>query len=438
MKPDDPDAVFAAIRGADPETMSRDQLAVHVAHLQRMRSWFDAEEVRSVRRARQLQAEGRSESPESMTTRNGKQSSKHSRTITERSSVCDELPDVEAALTAGAVSAGHVDAIAVATRSLSDEARGEFNDMQTELVAEAGRSSVDAFTRSVKDLARSITARHQSGSDVDELAAQRAASKMKRWVDKQTGMHHTHLELDPLRDAKLHSAVNAELARARAVAGTARVPWDQMLVDAFVNTISGDPSSDTTGAAGQVSDRGSAAGSDAVVPMERGRVDRVPEVTVLIDYERLTRCAEGAGLCETDNGVPLPVATVRRLCCDAEVLPVVLGGNGEVLDAGRSARTATRPQRRALRAMHRGCAHPDCTIGFNACRIHHVIWWWEHDGPTDIDNLLPLCERHHHDVHEGGWTLTMTPDRVARWLRPDGTVFHEGTTVDRLPDQLAG
>lgn len=429
MQPDDPSALVVMIQGADPEAMSREKLAVHVTHLQRLRSWVDAEEVRAVRRTRALQAEGRSESPESVTTRSGKQSAKSSRTIAERAEVCDRLREVEAALTTGAVSAGHVDAIALATRRLSDEARAEFNDMQTELVAEAERSSVDAFARSVKDLAKSITARRQSGSDVDELEAQRKASKVSRWVDKQTGMHHTHLELDPLRDAKLHSAVNAELARARAVAGNSRVPWDQMLVDAFVDTVSGDVTEMAPGTSDAASES-AAAGPPA-------RVDRVPEVTVLISYDRLSGCAEDAGICETENGVPLPVATVRRLCCDAEVLPAVLSGEGEVLDAGRSVRTATRPQRRALRSMHRGCAHPDCTVGFDACRIHHVTWWWDHHGPTDIDNLLPLCERHHHDVHEGGWTLTMTPDRVARWLRPDRTLFREGSTIDRGPDQLA-
>ena len=128
---------------------------------------------------------------------------------------------------------------------------------------------------------------------------------------------------------------------------------------------------------------------------------------------------------------------MRRLLCDCEVLPVVLDGCGEVLDEGRSKRTATRRQRRALRAMHRTCAHPDCTVGFGACRIHHVRWWSEHTGPTDIDNLLPLCERHHHLVHEGGWTLTMTPDRVATWLLPDGTRYHHGTTIDRAPNGVA-
>jgi hypothetical protein len=40
-------------------------------------------------------------------------------------------------------------------------------------------------------------------------------------------------------------------------------------------------------------------------------------------------------------------------------------------------------------------------------------------------------------VHEGGWTLTITPDRIATWTRPDRTVFHTGSTIDRAPDGVA-
>jgi hypothetical protein len=128
----------------------------------------------------------------------------------------------------------------------------------------------------------------------------------------------------------------------------------------------------------------------------------VPEISVLTDLDTLMSGWHAHSICETDDGVALPVETVRRMCCDAEILPIVLGGAGEVLDVGRARRTATRAQRRALRAMHRTCAHPDCTVVFSACDIHHVAWWGRDDGPTDIDNLLPVCERHHHLIHEGG------------------------------------
>jgi hypothetical protein len=84
--------------------------------------------------------------------------------------------------------------------------------------------------------------------------------------------------------------------------------------------------------------------------------------------------------------------------------------------------------------MHRTCGHPDCTVKFSACRIHHIKWWWKDLGRTDIDNLLPLCEKHHHLVHEGGWNLTMTPDRVTTWTRPDCVVAYTGSSIDRAPN----
>ena len=112
------------------------------------------------------------------------------------------------------------------------------------------------------------------------------------------------------------------------------------------------------------------------------------------------------------------------------MVPIVLGGDGEVLDVGRQRRLATRAQRRALRAMYRSCAHPSCTVPFDSCRIHHVIYW-ERGGTSNLDNLLPLCERHHHLVHEGGWTLQLFPDRRTTWRTPDGTVWFDGITTDR-------
>ena len=31
----------------------------------------------------------------------------------------------------------------------------------------------------------------------------------------------------------------------------------------------------------------------------------------------------------------------------------------------------------------------------------------------------------------------MTPDRIATWTRPDGIIFHTGTTIDRAPNGVA-
>ena len=226
---------------------------------------------------------------------------------------------------------------------------------------------------------------------------------MKRWVDRDTGMCHTHLELDPVRDRTLWAAIRHQLARLRQIDGNRRTPWAQLEIDAVIAATSGG-----TGA------------------------ERVPEITVLIDHRTLLDAAHAHTMCETDSGVPLPISTVRRWCCDADIIPVVLGSSGEVLDVGRASRTATRAQRRAIRAMHRTCVHPDCTVTVEQCKIHHIVPWAQ-GGRTDMGNLVPACETHHHLVHEGGWTLHLDADRNATWTRPDGTRYHTGPTTDRTP-----
>jgi hypothetical protein len=429
MNTDSTDAAWAAARAGVPDDMSRDELVGLLGNVRVARSWLDAAELRAARRVRELQSVGQAEPADSMIANTGGRSGREARSITDRDELCEEMPAVEDALADGEITAGYVDAMAKAVLGLPEAVRGEFAAMADQLLARAERLSLDAFGRECRQLARHLTARAHAADGVDgvdELAALRAASKVTRWVDRDTGMHHTHLELDPIRDAKLHSAAQTEVARLRTATGSKDLDWTQLQLDAFVNTIAGiaTPAADTE--------------SDSTTkrcncgrPADRMTVDRVPEITALVSYDWLIGQADN-GICETENGEPLPISTIRRLCCDAEIIPTMLDGDSEVLDEGRSKRTASRPQRRALRAMHRGCAHPDCNIGFDACRIHHIRWWWRDLGRTDLDNLLPLCERHHHLVHQGGWTLTMTPDRISTWQQPDGTTHHHGPTIDRI------
>ncbi|MDQ3738290.1 MAG: HNH endonuclease, partial [Actinomycetota bacterium] len=186
--------------------------------------------------------------------------------------------------------------------------------------------------------------------------------------------------------------------------------------------------------------------SDQRVPLERVEAQamvelvtgarsvdrRVPEVSVLIDYHTLLNGLHDQSLCELSDGTPLPVGTVRRLACEATIIPICLGGDSERVDVGREQRLANRAQRRALRAMYRHCGYPGCDVAFDRCDIHHVDAW-ERFGPTNLDNLIPLCVRHHHTVHEGGWTLILDPDRTITLHRPDSTTAFRGDTTNRKP-----
>lgn len=411
-----PAAAFAAVRAADPDAMSRDELGEHLQRLRAVRAWVDAAEIRATRRSRQLAADGKAGSAEAANVRAGQRSSREARAVSDRADVCDSMPQFESLLNDGAVSAGHVDAVARAANKLDDVGRERLASSAADYADQATRSSVDAFERAMAAEARRIAAATASDAAETELESQRKRSEVKRWTDKVTGMCHTHLELDPLRDAEVWAAIDAQLAADRAADGNANTPWSELRVQAAVNAIK---------------NCGGTAGTSGPAR---------PEVGVLVSYEVLAGAAASSDhdvVCETVGGRPLPASTVRRLCCEASVFPVVLGGNGEALDVGRTRRTATRAQRHALAAMHRTCGHPDCTVSIDACRAHHVRFWTKHLGPTDLSNLLPLCERHHHLVHEGGWSVSMTPDRVTTWTRPDGSVYLSETTTDRIEQVVA-
>ncbi len=97
---------------------------------------------------------------------------------------------------------------------------------------------------------------------------------------------------------------------------------------------------------------------------------------------------------------------------------------------GRESRVANRQQRRALRVMYRGCAIPGCEARFADCDIHHLLWF-RRLGLTDIDNLLPICHRHHHSVHEGGSHLALDTRRNLTITYPDGNIQTTGPPKTR-------
>ncbi len=136
--------------------------------------------------------------------------------------------------------------------------------------------------------------------------------------------------------------------------------------------------------------------------------------TITIPYADLLR---ESGLVTLDDGRTVTVSQLRKLLCDAKIYPAVLGGEGQVLDLGRSARTATPAQRRALAIRDRGCTRPGCPRGPKWTTPHHVIWWATQGGKTNINELALVCERCHQLIHHGGWDIRIHHDTVY-WIPP--------------------
>ena len=106
----------------------------------------------------------------------------------------------------------------------------------------------------------------------------------------------------------------------------------------------------------------------------------------------------------TESGTELTVAELRKLACDAGIIPAVLNGRSEVLDIGRMKRTIPPQIRRALIARDQGCVWPGCDQPPIGCVGHH-IWHWIDGGPTSVPNLASLCHRHHNNLHKHNLVL---------------------------------
>ncbi len=169
----------------------------------------------------------------------------------------------------------------------------------------------------------------------------------------------------------------------------------------------------------------------ALAPVHGG--DR-PRISIIMSYDKLQKAAHDAGLLTgtlAGTGEPIPASQLRQLLCDADLLPIVLGGPSGILDVGLTQRFVTPTQRAALEARDGGCAFPGCDKRPQACHAHHILPWWM-GGRTDLENLVLLCP-HHHGIVEP--SRDPTTDRWQVRLRTDGTPRSHPTPTRRPPPE---
>jgi len=128
------------------------------------------------------------------------------------------------------------------------------------------------------------------------------------------------------------------------------------------------------------------------------------QLTVTVDYDKLRA---GIGTARLDNGEHIPMNQVRKIACDAGIIPMLLGSRSRIHDVGRKTRTINAGLRRILVTRDRGCSFPGCTRPPKHCEAHHVQLWSE-GGETNLGNLTLLCRRHHDLVHHSDWQIQMT------------------------------
>ena len=110
-------------------------------------------------------------------------------------------------------------------------------------------------------------------------------------------------------------------------------------------------------------------------------------VMVMLDLETL----RPTRLAETSTGDRLTAEEARRLACQAGIIPVVLGGKGEILDLGRARRLFSSAQRKAMALRDRGCTADGCDVPAAWCEAHHHRQPWCQGGKTDLADGKLLC-----------------------------------------------
>ncbi len=145
-----------------------------------------------------------------------------------------------------------------------------------------------------------------------------------------------------------------------------------------------------------------------------GQTGEPTQILVTMAYEDLMN-EVGDGLLDLVG--PISATDVRILACDARIRPVVLSGAGQPLDVGRSSRSATTPQKHALKIRDGGCAFPGCDMPVQRCTAHHIVFW-RHRGETKIDNLVLLCARHHRLIHKSEWKVQIAQDGLPEFTAP--------------------
>ena len=376
----------------EASTLDAGGVAASLRDLRRLRGFLAETEHAIARRANELAASGSGAPVDEAISASGTCSPREAARTARRAEALGSLPAMSKQLGAGRIGNEHADTVAAAAHTMNDAERKLLLSYDDELAQQAAASTPGKFKRYVARLVDQLAA----DRGLERAARQRASVSLAKGINDDTGMYWLRAELDPENGARLFRSIDAETRTLESDPGNSDRSRQHLAAHALV---------------------------DLATSSSRQRRPGRVELLALVDLETVTTGLHEASICELDDGTLLPVETLRRLACDAHIIPVVLDGAGVPLDLGRSRRLASNDQRRALRSMYRTCGIGECDVPFDQCEIHHITEWTADEGETNLGSLIPGCTRHHHLVHEGGWTLDLDPHtRELTITLPDGTV----------------
>ena len=299
-----------------------------------------------------------------------------------------ELPATSEALESGEIPQGHARLIA--------RASGESNIDEALLVEAANEQPFDEFVKTVR--------RHQQDCSEDDgqaiLDRQRERRSARIFESPETGMFVLSGQFDQITGTRIATALTAKERELwhREDPNARRTP-QQRMADALAELVCEPGDGKTQGT----------------------------NLLVIADYDVIKKELINARLAD---GSPIPIGELRLLARDADILPSIFDAKTQNMWLGRQRRTASEAQRVALMARDEGCVC--CKANPLWCKAHHIIWWSKH-GPTDLDNLLLVCDDCHKKIHLHGWTVHQHPKTRKYYLKPPNPNQSNRTQQGRNP-----
>ena len=316
---------------------------------------------------------------------------------TETASQLAELPETSHALASGKIRKSHADLIA--------RASGESTVDEGLLAEAASEQPVDAFTRTVK--------RHQQDAASDDgqslLDRQRKNRRARIFESSDSGMFVLSGEFDQITGTRIATALTAKERQLwHHENPKTRVTPQQRMADALTELICGTTNNNNTGGGDANSDDSNGDGGSG----SRRSRSQGTDLLIIADFDALTQQLKNPRLAD---GSPIPLTELHRLALEANILPSIFDAKTQNMWLGRKQRCASDAQRVALIARDQRCV--GCSANPLWCRAHHITYW-SNDGPTDLDNLVLVCDRCHHKIHDDGWTVTQHPTTHKYILKP--------------------
>ncbi|WP_199424838.1 HNH endonuclease signature motif containing protein [Actinotalea solisilvae] len=338
----------------------------------------------------------------------------------------DHLPRLGEAAHDGVVTPDHLDAVGRVVAGAAPPVRAALAtpEAQAELLAVARRVDAGTFGRAAARIAARLDPRGLERSH----QAQRAA----RYLHVTDGADGTRVNglLDRMAGHRLRLALEAVTPRPAADDERTSEQRRADALEVLAGAVLADPGTQSGAAvrphvsfhlsdrtwAGIRADRARRTAASATGTAEGTRTEHGD-----VSLEPVT----------LDDGTPVPMSEVARALCDCALTRIVMDSDGVPLDLGRTARTYTGAQRRAVVARDRGCGWPGCDGQARWSEVHHMRWWDRDGGVTSVENGVLLCTFHHHEVHRRDLTIAREgpPDhdrRVSyRFTDPGGRVVAE-------------